>query len=377
MDVDAIRAQIPATGKCRYFNTGGISPSLNVVTDSLMQELQMMAQLGPTKILDGALYEARMQKARQELADFIGVDVADLCLTRGVADGVTSVFNGIDWQPGDEVILTDEEHPAVKIPAERLPESHGVVLRHLPIDGSAQEVLARLAELMTDRTRMLAMSHVTTDTGTRLPAKQIVHMAHEHDVPVLYDAAQSLGQFPVNVTELGADFYSCVGYKWLYGPYATGFLYVKPQWQERLQIVPSGANYGSREGARRFEFSLMPATHYVATAAAVGFLQSVGMDRIELWTQGLARRLREGLRTVPGLQIESPEDPQMSTGIVAFSVADVDGAHISTQLRTHDIVTRPTAMKFSGVRFSVAMFTTVEEIDAAISAVAQIVDEAN
>ncbi len=149
MDVEAIRAQLPVTQKCRYFNTGGISPSLKVVTDSVTQELQRMAEYGPTKILDNPLYEERLQGGRQGLADFIGVAVDDLCLTRGVADGVTSIFNGIDWQPGDEVILTDEEHPAVQIPAERLPDRHGVVLRHLSIDGSADDVLSRLGEMMT------------------------------------------------------------------------------------------------------------------------------------------------------------------------------------------------------------------------------------
>ncbi|MBT6149268.1 MAG: aminotransferase class V-fold PLP-dependent enzyme, partial [Gemmatimonadetes bacterium] len=275
-----------------------------------------------------------------------------------------------------EVILTDEEHPAVQIPAERLPESDGVVLRYLPITGSAEDVLSRLDDLMTPRTRMLALSHVTTDTGTRLPAKQIVDRAHERDIPVLYDAAQSLGQFAVDVTAMGADFYSCLGYKWMFGPYATGCLYVHPSWQERLTVVPSGVNYGSSEGARRFEFSLMPATHYIATAAAVDYLESIGLDQIEAHARNLAARLREGLRQIPGLTIESPEDPEMNTGIVAFSVDGVDGPHISTALRNHDIVTRPTGMKFSGVRFSVAMFTTQEEIDAAIDAVTEIVEVA-
>ena len=152
MDVDRIRAQIPLTRECIYFNTGGISPSLDLVTNTLVNEYQEIAQHGPPLIMNYLKHNSRLDAARQKLAGFCGVAVADLCLTHGVADGVTTVFNGFDWKVGDHLILTDEEHPAVKIPAERLAAAHGVQIHYLPINGGPADILQRLEELLTSKT---------------------------------------------------------------------------------------------------------------------------------------------------------------------------------------------------------------------------------
>ncbi|MCC7262418.1 MAG: aminotransferase class V-fold PLP-dependent enzyme [Candidatus Latescibacteria bacterium] len=373
MDIAAIRAQLPVTRECIYLNTGGIAPSLGVVTDSLVGEFQAIGQHGPPLIMDYQRYAERLEAARQHLAAFCGVEAVDLCLTHGVADGTTTVFNGIDWQAGDELILTDEEHPAVKIPAERLIAANGVKLHYLPIGGSEAQILQRLEALITPRTRLLALSHVTTDTGTRLPARAIVELAHQHGVPVLYDGAQSLGQFPVDVSQLGADFYSLLVYKWMYGPYTAGALYVEKSWQDRLRVVPSSANYFGSSGARRFEFAAVPPAYYHASAAATNYLQQLGIPQIEAQVNGLATKLRRDLeKAVPGLVIENPQDPGMCTGVVTFRVEGVEGPHISTELRARKIITRPTGLKFSGVRVSVSFFTTQEELDALIAAVGEI-----
>lgn len=377
LDVDAVRAQIPLTESCSYFNTGGIAPVPTPVADALRGDIDAMTQRGPELIMDYARYAERLQSARACLATFLGVEAADLCLTHGVADGVTTVFNGIDWAAGDELILTDEEHPAVKIPAERLIDSHGVVLKFMGVDGSDDDILGRLDELLSQRTRLLALSHVTTDTGTKLPAQRIVARAHDNRVPVLWDGAQSLGQFPVDCADVGADFYSLLVYKWMYGPYTAGALHVTPEWQDRLRVVPSSANYFGKEGARRFEFSTVPPIFYHAAAAAVDWLEELGVDNIEAHSSELARQLRSDLRdNVAGLHIENPAYPGMCTGIVTFRVDDVEGAHISTALRERGIITRPTGLKFSGVRTSVAAFTTQADCSAFVEAVGQIVDTA-
>ncbi len=374
MNVDKIRAQIPVTQECLYFNTGGIAPSHDVVTNSLVAEFRSIAQYGPPVIMDNDKYSEQLQDARKRLAAFCSVEPHDLCLTHGVADGITTVFNGIDWQAGDELILTDEEHPAVRIPAQRLSETLGVTINYLPIHGTNADILQRLDAMLTTRTRLLALSHVTTDTGTKLPAKEIVDCVHEHDVPVVYDGAQSLGQFPVDITDIGADFYSLLVYKWMYGPYTAGALYVDKAWQERLRIVPSSANYFGNDGARRFEFATVPPPYYHASAAATDYLLELGVANIEAYVNGLAVRFRRQLMSIPGLCIDNPVDPHMCTGVVSFCVDGIEGAHISTQLRTRKIITRPTGLKSSGVRASVSFFTTEAEIDIFVAAVAEIVD---
>ena len=373
MDVDAIRATMPLVHERLYFNTGGIAPSPAAVTDTLVDEFNWISQHGPPLMVDRERYSGQIADARQRMAAFCGVQVEDLCLTRGVADGVTTVLNGFDWKEGDELILTDEEHPSVKIPAERLTPAHGVQLKFLPVAGTAEAILGRLRDLLTPRTRLMALSHVTTDTGTRLPARDIVQLAHERDVPVLYDAAQSLGQFPIDVPQIGADFYSLLVYKWLYGPYSAGALYIEKSWQERLRVVPTSVNYSGTEGAQRFEFITVPWPYYMASAAAFDFLRTIGLENIEARATRLAAELRNGLKRIPGLSIESPEEPGMSTGIVTFRVEGVEGGTISEGLRQRNIITRPTGLKFSGVRVSVTFFNTEEELEAVVKAVAEIV----
>ena len=376
MNTDEIRANIPVTDQYLYFNTGGISPATRAVTDCLIQEAQDIAQQGPPVLMDNVGHHERLQAARQRIAAFCGVDASDLCLTHGVADGVTTVFNGLDFQAGDELVLTDEEHPAVKIPAQRLADDLGVQIHYLPIHGSDEEILARLDGLLTPRTRLLALSHVTTDTGTRLPAKRIVDCAHAASVPVLYDGAQSLGQFPVNVTDLGADFYSLLVYKWLYGPYSAGALYVESSWHDRLRVVPSSANYFDGGGIRRFEFATVPAPYYYATVAGLDTIDGIGIGNIQTYVTNLATRMRVELVSIPGVHIENPADPGMCTGVVTFRADGVEGPHISTELRNRKIITRPTGLKSSGVRVSNSFFNTAAEVDAVVAAVAEIIDAA-
>lgn len=386
MDINAIRSGIPFLNTCLYFNTGGIAPSLKVVTDSLVKEFTAISQQGPPLIMDPTTNGERFMEARRRIAALLGVDVSDLCLTRGVVDGITTLFNGFDWAEGDELIITDEEHPAVQVPADRIAAAWGVKLKRLVLSSDADEMLRRLKALITPRTRLLTLSHVTTDTGTRLPAKEIVQIAHEHEIPVAFDGAQSLGQFPVDVPELGADFYSILNYKWLFGPYSTGALYIAKPWQGRLTVLATGARSERRigrqadssqppEGARRFEVGALSQPLYYATATGIDYVRAIGIPEIEARTLRLAALLREGLKRIPGLTIESPEPAETSTGIVTFRVDGIEGQEINASLRKRRIFGRPTSLKFKGVRISVAFFTTEEELEAVVKAVAEIVKE--
>lgn len=383
MTLQAIRSQLPIVQDCLYFNTGGIAPSLSVVTDAFHQYYDNIARSGPPLILDYAANVAQMEDARRRIASFLGIDTNDLCLTRGVTDGVHLVFNGFDWNAGDELILTDEEHPAVQVPADRLAAACGVKLKQMTLSDDPDEMLRRFRELITPRTRLAALSHVTTDTGTRLPVEAIIKVAHEHGFPVLLDGAQSLGQFPVDVAALDVDFYSYLAYKWMFGPFSTGGLYIARPWQTKLKLVPTGRQPDqvlaepSKDGARRFEIGQLTQPLYLGTAAAVDFIQEIGLKEIERESGRRSALLCEGLRTIPGLTIHSPAPPVGSPGITAFSVSGIEGTHINTKLRERSMIPRPTGLKFSGVRVSVALFTTEGEIEALVNTVGEIVAESH
>ncbi len=283
------------------------------------------------------------------------------------------------------MIITDEEHPAVQVPADRLAAVCGVKLKRLTLSDNPEAMLQRLRDLLTSRTRLLTLSHVTTDTGTRLPAQEICRIAHAHDIPVLLDGAQALGQFPVDLPTIGADFYSFLNYKWLFGPYSTGGLYIEKSWQDRLKLVPTGRSgrrvdpstytYPSPEGAKQFETGALSQPLYYATAAAIDYIEAIGISAIEARTRRLTADLRAALKAIPGLNIESPETAETATGIVAFTVKGIDGRDLNAGLRARKMVGRAALQKFSGVRISVAFFNTENELDALVRAIAEIVDE--
>ena len=383
MDIDGLRSEMPFLNRCLYFNTGGIAPSTSVVTDTLINYFTDVRRQGPPLIMDSVANSERMADARQRIAALLRVDEDDLCLTRGVTDGITLVLNGFDWEEGDEMIITDEEHPAVQMPADRLVAACGVTLKRLALSDNPEAMLQRLRKLLTPRTRLLTLSHVTTDTGTRLPAEEICQMAHAHEIPVMLDGAQALGQFPVDIPALDADFYSFLNYKWLFGPYSTGGLYIKKIWQERLKLVatgrsvrrinPSSYTYPSPGGAKQFETGALSQSLYYATAAAIDYIQAIGISAIEDRTRQLTADLRAALKAIPGLSIESPETAETSTGIVTFTVKGIDGRDLNAGLRARNVVGRAALMKFSGVRISVAFFNTEEELDVLVRAITEIV----
>ena len=117
----------------------------------------------------------------------------------------------MNWREGDEIIVTDQEHPALLIPLANVARRHGCVLKRIPVSASSEEMLASFSELLTDRTKLVAVSHVTTDSGTILPAAEMTRLAHEQGSLVLFDGAHSVGQFPLDVHALDCDFYAIVG----------------------------------------------------------------------------------------------------------------------------------------------------------------------
>ena len=157
----------------------------------------------------------------------IGATADEIAFTRNATDGINLVLAGIDWQPGDEVITTDEEHEAMNHPLLYLQKSKGLVVKHVEVSPDAEVMHERLEAVHSAKTRLVAMSFVTCETGTRLPGQAISQWARAHNVLCLLDGAQVSGAVPVNVREIGCDFYASNGHKWLSGPKGTGFFYGK------------------------------------------------------------------------------------------------------------------------------------------------------
>ena len=386
LDLNRIRSDFPALGESIYMNTGGTGPLSRQMVDSITSQYRAAMEGGPDiPSIKGPINE-EFEKARGTVADFFGVTPEEIAMLRSISEGLSTVAYGMDWHPGDEVIVTEEEHPTGIMVWLNLEAERGIKIRRMPLPEDRSEMLAGLDALINDCTKLVCISHVTTDTGTRLPAKEICDLAHARGVPVALDAAQSAGQFQVDLRDMDCDFYAGTGHKWLLGGWGTGFFYVKRDWVERLKVSWTGSQAGVLDRqtmadlefldtAHRFEFGGRHTVLYGAMGKAIEYLDGVGIDTIETRSLQLADRLKAGIAEIPGATLRSPESHEFSTGIVTFSLAGLQGDELNSQMfERWRILGRP-ALQHSAMRLCCAFFTEDREVDTIIEAISALANE--
>ncbi len=387
MNLDQIRQDIPGLDANVYFNAGGTGPTPQQVIDAVNASYRLMADQGAEAPPVKQEIAARAEAARSAIAALLGVDTDEIALLRSVSEGMNVVAMGLNWQAGDEIILTDQEHPTGLLPWFNLRKRTAVELKFVPLTDDSDELLRRFEQAMTPRTKLLSLSHVTAENGLRLPAKEITAMAHANGAQVLFDGAQSVGQFPIDLHDINADYYAMTGHKWLCGGMGVGAFYVRRDLLDDLAVSWIGAGstaeldhdtgeFTLHPGANRFEFGNRAWPLYIGLGAAVDYIQALGIDQIEAQAGELADGLKRELGSIPGVTVISPMDPAMSTGIVSFTIDGMTGPEVATALWERWQITCRAAMRGTATRLSVAFFTSPDEIATARDAVATLAREA-
>jgi L-cysteine/cystine lyase len=314
MDVDAIRAGLPVLDRLAYLNAGTNGPlprrTVDAMTASLRRDLEEGRSSGP--YFESML--ARRDELRAALADVLDASADEVALTTSTTEGCNVVLAGLGISAGDEVVTTDSEHPGLFGGL----VASGADLRVVPVrDLPVAEVAAALREEITDKTRLIALSHVSWLTGALLPIADLVGLG----VPVLVDGAQAAGAIPVDVHELRCDFYTVSAQKWLLGPDVTGALYVRPERISELRMtMPSYGSwefgedhaYTPHENAARFD------PGWIAAAAGLGLLESLafadeaGEERFE-HAASMAAHLRHMLEAAGHDVVTEPEQATLVT----------------------------------------------------------------
>ena len=329
MDIQRIRNSIPALAKCTYLNCGTFGPNPTPVTDEVVRLFRLAESDGPFNPDVRETVLNSFEEARQQVAAFVGASPQEIALTRNVSDGINIVATGFDWQPGDEVIITDEEHPSGALPWINLARRYGIVVHQLPMTPDPDELIERLGALINSRTRLVFLSHVSTRRGILIPAARVCDFVHEREIPIMLDGAHATGVTPVDVKAIGCDFYAGCGHKWLLAPQGTGFLYVKAEMLDTLKLTwlgwgmtseydLPGFSFEPAPDASRFEFATRDWALYGGLAAGLKFANEVGLENIEARSQMLATMLKQRLSDIPGIELETPLDPSVSVGLVAF-----------------------------------------------------------
>ena len=372
-----IREEMPATTSHIYLNTGTFGPLPTCVVQALQERIQdewQNGRLGPAAFeVTSTIYG----NARSGVARLLNADVDEIALTDSTGDGLNIISYGLNWREGDEVITTNHEHISLLAPLYQLRDRYGIVIRIADIGPQAERpVLKAIADLVTSRTRLISISHVTWTTGAALNISEVTYMGREWGIPVLIDGAQSAGAIPVDVKALGVDFYAIPMQKWLCGPDGTGALYVR---RDALSYVsPTYVGYWSvkheegmewelMESAQRFEAGGRQTAALAGQAAVLNWLEeAVGYQWLFERIRSLSAYAYSDLQTVPGFTLLTPQPGE--SGLVAFELEGRDATEVVTSLRdNHNIYIR-NIPSMNSLRISTGFYNTEEEIDKLVEA---------
>ena len=344
------------------------------------------------------LHEAAREKVRQ----FIHAhSTAEVVFTRGTTESINllaQTFCESQMQAGDEVVVTDMEHHSNIVPWQLQAQKRGIVLKHLPITDDGQLCCDTVATYLTERTRLLSLTHVSTVLGTVNPVKDIIRMAHERGIPVLVDAAQSAPHMRLDVQDLDCDFLAFSGHK-MYGPTGIGVLYGKESWLEKLPPYQGGGEMIDKVSWEHTTFEQPPlkfeagTPDYVAThglATAIDYISQLGLDNIEAHEQELTRYAMEQLSTIDGIRIFGPSlstihsstSTSKRDAVISFLVGDIHHLDMGTLLDRLGIAVRTghhcahplmQRMGVTGtVRASFALYNTKDEVDLLVAGIRRV-----
>jgi selenocysteine lyase/cysteine desulfurase len=361
-----------ATEKYAYLNHAAVGVLPRPTREALHAFVDAHADGGVMGVFP---YETRMDEFRERIARFIGAQPGTIAVLRNTGDGANAIAGGVRWQPGDELILPDNEFPSNAQPWLPL-RRRGVNVRFIE---TARERLTPdvLRAHITDRTKLVTVSWVSFQDGYRHDLSALAEVAHERGALFAVDAIQALGAFPIDVQACGIDALYCGGAKWMLSLQGVSFLYVRPDLIEQLELAAPGwrsvkdfwsfLEYDQPlvPGATRFEGGTPNFIGALSLAKSIEIMEEAGTAGIARHVLALTDHLVDGLRSA-GAEPASLRGEGCSSGIVLFRLPGADPVELGKSLQREGVVTtyRP-----NGIRVAPHGYNTFEEIDALVDGV--------
>jgi cysteine desulfurase/selenocysteine lyase len=334
------------------------------------------------------LHEASREKVR----GFINArSTSEIIFTRGTTEAlnlVVSSFCEEFMQEGDEVVVSVMEHHSNIVPWQLQAAKRGICIRVIPMNDKGELDINEFANLLTEKTKIVSVAHVSNVLGTVNPVEEIIRIAHDHGVPVMVDGAQSTPHFKVDVQAMDCDFFAFSGHK-MYGPTGVGVLYGKEEWLDRMPPYQGGGEMIESVSFEKTVFERLPfkfeagTPDYVAThglATAIDYMQSIGLGSISAHEQMLTKYCMEQLRTIDGMRIFG--EAEHKDAVVSFLVGDIHHLDMGTLLdrlgiavRTGHHCAQPLMDRLGiqgTVRASFSFYNTKEEVDALVAGVRRV-----
>lgn len=315
----------------------------------------------------------------------------EIIFVRGTTEAINLVaqsYGRSQCKAGDEIIVSQMEHHSNIVPWQMLCEQIGAVLRVIPMNSKGELILDEFVKLLNEKTRLVAITHISNALGTINPIAQLIEIAHQQNVPVLIDGAQAVGHTQVDVQALDCDFYAFSGHK-MYGPTGIGVLYGKEKWLEKMPPYQGGGEMISQVSFEKttynvipykFEAGTPPIAEVIGLGAAINYLQAIGFSSIHTHEQHLLDYATQKLREIP--EIRFIGEAEHKAAIISFMIKNIHAHDVGTILDHSGIAIRSghhcamPVMTYFGIpataRASFAIYNTLEEIDTFIAGIAEV-----
>lgn len=375
-----IKQQFPLQEDLIYMNNGGLGPSPYQVIETIKSQMLKWESISETG-------HGLVASVHEKAAKFFNCGTDEIAFTRNATEGMNIIARGIPLKKGDEVLMTTHEHPGGAIPWLAVQKDKGIRVKLFEPDLTGKENLKIIESNITRKTKVLMISHIPCTTGLIFPAKEIAELCHQKGIYCVLDGAQVLGMIPANFSELGCDFYTSSGHKWLCGPKGTGILYIRREmfdvWQPNHVGAYSDKVYKLeelkleyRKEARITEYATRNTPIIMGIGASLDFFGAIGMDKVAARGRALAIYLKEKLSKIDSVKLLTPMEPELSGSIVTFKILDDKHNYtdyIAQIKKEYKIRLRPIGEHgLNAIRASLHVYNNFEQVDRLIEAVKKV-----
>ncbi|MGY8823906.1 MAG: aminotransferase class V-fold PLP-dependent enzyme [Candidatus Latescibacterota bacterium] len=324
-----------------HFNCGSIGATPRLVIDAIASFMRQQ-EADPYHNEWGGI-GAGLEVVREKAAEFLRASKDEVTLTRNTTEGMNLVASGLKLKRGDEILTTNHEHGGGMVCWQYLAKHHGVKMRYMempnPVKNKA-DILERIESHISKRTRVCSFSHIDTITGLQMPMADIAQLTRPKDILLVCDGAQAPGMLNVDVKALGVDAYASSSHKWMLAPKGSGLLYVRKEAQERVQPIMLYSGYGSYSAS----VGTRNVPQILGHGVAMDFHNAIGRDRIEARCRQLSRLARARLRDISALTLLTPDQEELSSGVVSFALDKAKGDRgliVKRFWDEHNIILKP------------------------------------
>lgn len=347
-------------------NNGGVSPSPRIVTEALVR--YQWQQEDATAYTMWQILEPQVETIRSGLAEIFGCDREEIAVTRNASESLEILLMGMDLKSGDEVLSTTQDYGRMLTTLRQRELREGLVLKlvKIPIPPkNLDEIVDSFAKGITNRTKLILMSHMVNITGQITPVKAVCELARSKGIEVIVDGAHSFAQFNFKQSDIGCDYFGTSLHKWLFAPKGTGLLYVKRDKIEKIWPLMAAEKKQASDIRKFEEIGTHSAAPHLAIGEAILFHHGLGGERKEKRLRYLSRYWMNNLKALPNVCFNTSFDDTMSCAIANVHIEGTDPAAVSNYLMNkHKIFTVPILHdEFKGIRITPNVYTTLQELD--------------